>query len=133
MRTKAWMRAQSRATAERAVISARCERCIAEGLKPRYLPQVHPTQFNYPIDLVGRMRGNGYTFFIRYRSGYAENLGEEFDAPCARLDLRADDAPEARFDLMWHRHTGAWFRLRTGLALDEALDAVETTVLLWPV
>jgi hypothetical protein len=34
-------------------------------------------------------------------------LGEEFDAPFARLDwIRRD-----HFDIQWHRHTGEWFRL----------------------
>lgn len=34
-------------------------------------------------------------------------LGEEFDAPFARLDWVSRD----RFDIQWHRHTGAWFCL----------------------
>ena len=37
----------------------------------------------------------------RYRSGFPENLGEEFDAPFARLDWIACDT----FDFPWHRHT----------------------------
>jgi hypothetical protein len=34
-----------------------------------------------------------------------ELMGEEFDAPFARLDWISRD----RFDLQWHRHTAEWF------------------------
>lgn len=45
---------------------------------------------------------------------------EEFDAPVARLDYVSGD----RFDLMWHRHTGAWHCVGEHLSLAEALDRV---------
>jgi hypothetical protein len=36
------------------------------------------------------------------------------------------------FDVMWHRHTGRWFRLRHRLTLDEALNEVTTNGMIWP-
>ena len=39
---------------EKAVIAATCERFIAEVLKPRFLPQIRRTQFNYPVDISGK-------------------------------------------------------------------------------
>lgn len=48
-----WVRVKTLAAAERAVVSAACERFIAETLKPRLLPEVSPTQFNYPVDIFG--------------------------------------------------------------------------------
>ena len=61
-------------------------------LKPRFLPTINPTQFNYPIDIRGKWHGNRYRFVQRYRSGQPETLGEEFDAPFTRLDWMSRDA-----------------------------------------
>jgi hypothetical protein len=97
-------------------------------LKPRFLPTIRPTQFNYPVDILGKWQGNRYRFVQRYRSGFPENLGEEFDGPFARLDWVSRD----RFDIQWHRHTGTWFCLYRGLSLAEALKTLETDGLLHP-
>ena len=107
--------------AEKARVTAACEHLIAEFMKPRFLPQVQPTQFNYPVDILGKWRGAQYRFIQRYRSGFPDNLGEEFDAPFARLDWISRD----RFDLQWHRHTGKWWRLYSGLTLDEAVQTIK--------
>jgi hypothetical protein len=107
---------------EKAVITVRCQRFIDEVMKPRFLPTIRPTQFNYPIDILGKWHGNRYRFVQRYRSGQPETLGEEFDAPFTRLDWISRD----RFDVQWHRHTGTWFRLYRGLSLVEALKTIET-------
>ncbi|WGD51112.1 hypothetical protein QA641_37195 [Bradyrhizobium sp. CB1650] len=69
--------------------------------KPRFLPTIRPTQFNYPVDILGKWLGTKYRFVQSYRSGFPENLGEEFDAPFARLDWISRN----RFDIQWHRHT----------------------------
>ncbi|HXP96579.1 MAG TPA: hypothetical protein VN809_07695 [Telmatospirillum sp.] len=106
---------------EKAAVTAACERFIGEILKPRFLPEVRPTEFNYPIDILGKWHGDRYRFIQRYRSGFPDNLGEEFDSAFTRLDWRMRD----RFDVMWHRHTGQWYRLETMLSLTEALSAIE--------
>ena len=66
---------------ERVRVTAACERFIDEFLKPRFLPSIRPTEFNYPVDILGKWHGAKYRFLQRYRSGFRENLGEEFDAP----------------------------------------------------
>jgi hypothetical protein len=71
---------------EKTVITVACRRLIDEVLKPRFLPTINPTQFNYPIDILGKWHGNRYRFVQRYQSGQPETLGEEFDAPFTRLD-----------------------------------------------
>jgi hypothetical protein len=106
---------------EKAVITLTCQRFIDEVLKPRFLPTIRPTQFNYPIDILGRWHGNRYRFVQRYRFGQPETLGEEFDAPFTRLDWISRD----RFDIQWHRHTGTWFCLHRRLSLVEALKTIE--------
>jgi hypothetical protein len=114
--------------AERVVIALRCQHFIDAVLKPRFLPAIRPSRFNYSIDILGKWHGNRYRFIQRYRSGQPENLGAEFDGPFARLDWTGRD----RFDIQWHRHTGAWFCLYRGLSLDEALKTIETDGLLHP-
>jgi hypothetical protein len=117
---------------DKAAIAARCQRFIAEVLKPRFLREVRPTQFNYPVDIVGKWRGSKYSFITRYRSGFPDNLGEEFDAPFTRLDYACEHRAEARFDVMWHRHTGQWLRVYAAVSLDEALHSIETDMWLQP-
>lgn len=113
------------AAEEKAAIATRCERLIVETLKPRFLPEIRPTKFNYPIDMSGRWRGSKYSFIVRFRSGWPDNTGEEFDEAYARLDHVEERLDETRFDVMWHRHTGQWWRLHVAVTLDEALRHVE--------
>lgn len=120
------------AAEERAQVAATCGRFIEEVLKPRFLPKIRPTQFNYPIDISGRWRGSRYSFITRYRSGFPENAGEEFDSAFTRLDHVEEHLSDLRFHVMWHRHTGQWFRLHTLVTLDEALRLIEGEELLWP-
>jgi hypothetical protein len=129
-RTRVWVKTLSKE--EKSAIAAICDRFIADTLKPRFLPAIRPTEFNYPVDLVGKWRGSKYSFIIRYRSGFPENRGEEFDAAFTRLDHVEEHISETRFDVMWHRHIGQWFRLHRGKTLKDALDLVATTELLWP-
>jgi hypothetical protein len=118
---------------DKAPIGARCERFIAEVLKPRFLPEVRPTQFNYPVDILGKWRGSKYSFITRYRSGFLDNLGQEFDAPFTRLDHACGHAGDARFDVMWRRHTGQWRLIYAAVGLEEALRSIETDVFLQPI
>ena len=114
---------------EKAAAILACQQHVDGFLRPRFLPDIRSTEFNYPVDILGRWRGSTYTFFQRYRSGYPHNLGEEFDAPFARPDWTGP----GRFDLMWHRHTGKWHRLHQGLSLLRAIATLKADGLLHPV
>lgn len=114
--------------AEKALITAACQRFIDRVLKPRFLPTIRPNEFNYPVDIRGKWRGSRYRFIQRYRSGFSDNLGEEFDAPFVGLDWLGHD----RFNIQWHRHTGAWFCLHRGKSLAQALKLIETDETLHP-
>lgn len=114
-------------TEKRAIIAA-CEAFIRDVLKPRFLPAVRPTEWNYPIDIRGDWKGGRYRFIQRYRSGFADNRGEEFDAPFARIDRMGPD----NFDIYWMRHTGQWWRLHIGVTLAEALHILATDEVLYP-
>lgn len=127
-----WVRVKVLTIQERAVVAAACERFIAETLKPRFLPEVRRTSFNYPIDIFGKWRGSKYSFIVRYRSGFPENAGEEFDSAFTRLDHVEESLAETRFDVLWRRHTGQWWRSQASVTLEEALRLIETEPLLQP-
>ena len=130
-RKRVWVWAKTLTPKDKADIAAACERLIAEVLKPKFLPEIRPTQFNYPVDISGKWRGSKYSFIVRFRSGFPENAGEEFDSGFARLD-HVPGGPGTRFDVMWHRHTGQWWRLYPSVTLEEALHSMETDGALRP-
>ena len=72
------------------------------------------------ITARGKWHGNKYRFFTRFRSDDSASLAAEFEAPFARLDYVRRDC----FDLLWHRHTGAWHRVAERLSLTEALHRI---------
>jgi hypothetical protein len=115
--------------AEKRTIVAACEAFIRDVLKPRFLPEIRPTEWNYPVDIHGAWAAGRYRFVQRWRSGMADNEGEEFNAPFARIDRVGPD----RFDIYWKRHTGTWWRLHSGVTLVEALRILETDGHLHPV
>ena len=127
-----WVKVKALTGEEKAAIAAACERLIAGTLKPRFLPEIRPTEFNYTIDILGKWRANKYSFIARYRSGFPENAGEEFESAFARIDHVEESIVENRFDVMWHRHTGQWWRLHSSVTLEEALRLIETEPLLRP-
>ena len=109
-------------------IIAACERVIEEVLRPRYLPEIEPTRFNYPVAIHGKWHGNKYRFMTRLRSGFPDNRGEEFDAPFSRIEYVSKDL----FDVSWHRHTGEWHPLFQRVTLAEALRLVAEEGILAP-
>jgi len=127
-----WTKVKALSVEERAAIATACERFIVEVLKPRFLPDLRPTSFNYPVDIFGKWRGSKYSFVVRYRSGFPDNTGEEFNAPFTRLDFLEDCLTETRFDVLWRRHIGQWLRWRTSVTLEDALRLIETEPFLQP-
>jgi hypothetical protein len=134
-RQKQWMaRAQASRPAlpdeaEKRAIVVACEGFIRNVLKPRFLPEIRPTEWNYMIDIHGAWAAGRYRFMKRYRSGMEHNLGDEFDAPFARIDRMGPDC----FDVYWMRHTGRWWRLHVDVTFAEALRILETDPVLRPV
>jgi hypothetical protein len=107
---------------EKLAITAACEKFIADVLKPRFLPEIRPTEFNYPIAIYGKWHGNNYRFITRFRSDDLRLDEPEFEEPFARLEYVSRD----RFDLSYHRHTGEWLCLFQRVALSEALELMES-------
>lgn len=122
------MRSLTLSASEKATITSACQKFIETILIPRFLPTIIPSQLNYPVDIQGKWHGSKYRFLQRYRSGFEDNLGEEFDAPFTRIDWIGHD----RFDVQWYRHTGQWFCLYQSLSLTDALKAIENNEMLHP-
>ncbi len=114
---------------EKQAIIAACDKFVSEVLKPRFLPSIRPTKFNYPIDLYGKWRGGRYRFIERLRSDRRDAIEPEYEYAFARLDYLASD----RFDVMWHRHTGQRWRLYHSVSLAEELGCIERDGHLHPV
>ena len=131
-REKRWVRVRTLTKEDKAAVAAICQRFICETLKPRFLPEIRPTTFNYPVDIFGKWRGDKYSFITRYCSGFPDNLGEEFDSAFTRFDHVGEFLAENRFDVMWHRHTGQWFRLHAAVTLEEGLHLISTEEMLQP-
>jgi hypothetical protein len=51
------MRSSGFAAAEKSAVTAACQHLIDDFLKPRFLPTIRPTQFNYPVDIIGKWHG----------------------------------------------------------------------------
>jgi hypothetical protein len=114
---------------EKREIGEACETFIENVLKPQFLPEIRPTQFNYCVDIFGKWYGGKYRFMQRFRNDDRERFVEpEFDAPFARLDYVGHD----RFDLAYFRHTGQWWTVHRGVSLAEALNLFETEGIFHP-
>lgn len=129
---RVWTRAEAKpkppSAEEKQAIVAACDAFLDNVLKPRFLRPIKPAPFNYPVDIRGSWRAGSYCFVQRYRSGMEHNIGEEFDAPFARITC----AGPGRFDIYWMRHTGKWWKLHSGKRLNEALEVIETDEVLHP-
>jgi hypothetical protein len=127
-----WVRVRELTRDDKAAIGRRCGLFISGVLAPRFLPEIRPTQWNYPISLHGKWWGSKFRFIARYRSGWEGNAGEEFDSAWVRLDHDEECLTETRFHVMWHRHTGQWFPYHASATLNEALHMIETDPILQP-
>jgi hypothetical protein len=68
-----WVNAGGRAgnkprSEEKIAITTACDSLIADVLLPKYLPEITPSEYNYPIAIYGKWHGNKYRFITRYRS-----------------------------------------------------------------
>ena len=67
--------------AEKSAVTAVCQHLIDDFLKPRFLPTIRPTRFNYPVDILGKWHGTKYRFIQRYRSGLPEIWAKSLTRP----------------------------------------------------
>lgn len=129
-----WVRVSKRqdakpSPAEKAAIGLACERLIRDVLKPRFLAEIRPTEWNYPIDIFGAWHGRFYRFIQTFRNDRPDRYVEpEFDHPFARIEYVGPD----RFSLSYMRHTGAWWAVYHGLSLEEALATMEAVPIFHP-
>lgn len=67
-------------------ITAECEKLIGSVLMPRFLSEIRPTEFNYPIAIDGKRHGNKYRLITRFRSDHPNSIRPEFEVPFASLE-----------------------------------------------
>jgi hypothetical protein len=127
-----WVRVRELTPEEKYAVGVRCNEFIDEVLRPRFLPEIRPTEFNYPVHMFGKWRASKFSFITRYRSGWEDSKGEEFDSAWVRLDHDEECLTDLRFHIMWHRHTGQWFPLHLSVTLDDALRLIESESILQP-
>jgi hypothetical protein len=114
---------------EKAAIVSTCGAFIREVLKPRFLPEIRPSnEFNYCVDIFGEWRAGRYRFMQRYRSDSPIRIRDEFELPFARLDFMGPD----RFDIYWMRHNDQWWPVHHGVPLKEALELIVSNPVLHP-
>ena len=82
--------------AEKKAIVEACEAFIRDELKPRFLAEIRPTEFNYCVDIFGEWRAGRYRFVQRYRSDAPNRIKDEFDAPFVRIDYMGP----GKFDIL---------------------------------
>jgi hypothetical protein len=46
------MRSTGLSAAEKSAVTAACQQLIDGFFKPRFLPAIRPTEFNYPVDIL---------------------------------------------------------------------------------
>ena len=104
---------------EKEMIVSACETFIAEVLKPRFLPQIRPTEWNYVIDIHGAWAAGAIPLHAALPIGHGAQSR-------VRNSTRHSPVSTAwgpdRFDIYWMRHTGKWWRLYVGVTLAEALE-----------
>jgi hypothetical protein len=124
MGKKVWMKAGKKpapakpSDAAKLAIIAACEAFVRDVLKPRFLPEIQPTEFNYCVDIFGEWRAGRYRFMQRYRSDAPNRIRDEFNAPFVRIDYIGPD----NFDLFWMRHNDQWHPVAQGLTLKQAFE-----------
>ena len=101
------------------------QKLIDEFLKPRFLPTIRRTQFNYPVDILGKWHGTKYRFIQRYRSGFPGEFPR-------RRALRAPTGAAATASTFSGVAPGEWFCLHRSLSLAEAIDTLRSEGLFHP-
>jgi hypothetical protein len=113
---------------EKQMVIAACDHFIREVLRPKFLPEIVPTEWNYPVGIHGKWHGGRFRFVQRFRSDRPDAITSEFDAPFARIEWVAPGL----FDLSYYRHTGEWQKIFERVSLNEALHLIETETFLQP-
>ena len=84
---------------EKTVITVACQRFIDEVLKPRFLPTINPTQFNYLIDILGNLHRKPLSvrpaLSIRPAGGHGRRI---------QRSIHSQGLDEPR-PIIWHRQT----------------------------
>jgi hypothetical protein len=101
------------------VITAACEKFVADVLKPPFLPEIGPTKFNYPIAVYGKSATIPLSLpAIGPRTAFVR---AGIQGPFAHREYVSRDT----FDLSYRRYRGEWFCIFQRVCLAGALEVIE--------
>ena len=102
---------------------------VEEFLKPQFIkPPPKNWRWNYLIDIHSKWHRSFFYFVATYRSRGPTALTPTFEAPFTRLEY----AGHRRFNLAYMRHTGKWWEVYRGLAVDECLTRIRDEAIFHP-
>jgi hypothetical protein len=106
-------------------VTERAGQLLAE-MRPRYIkaPPKNPVS-NYPIDLCSKWRGSFFYLGATFASPGPNALSPTFELPFARMEY----TPDGKFNLAYHRHTGQFWQIKSGLTLQECLKCIDEDLL----
>jgi hypothetical protein len=94
---------------------------VERFLKPQFLkPPPKDRRWNYISDIHTKWHRSFFYFTATYRSRGPTAIKPTFESPFARLEYVGG----RRFNLAYMRHTGKWWEVHQGLALDKCLKYV---------
>jgi hypothetical protein len=108
-------------------VTAACQHLIDDFLKPRFLPTIQPTQFNYPVDVLGKWHGTKYRSF-----NAAAPVSRRISAKSLTRPSPASTGSAAIASTSSGIATGEWFCQHRGLTLAVAIDTLRSEGLFHP-
>jgi len=84
--------------------------------------------FNYVVDIYTKWWHNYFYFYCKYHCPSPRAICEFFDDPFTRMEYLSNE----RFDLSYMRHTNQWWKVYTGLTLEEVWQTIEEEIIFWP-
>lgn len=113
---------------EKRQITDNCQPLI-DRFKSEFIRLNPNKEFNFPIDIYTRWRGNYLYFCEKFKSEAENRIADEFDVKFVRLEYLRND----RFNLSYLRHTEQWFMIAMDLTLQDCLNMMKDIPTLQPI
>ncbi len=108
---------------------ARAQAYVDLELKPKHVkPPPGDPNFNYLVDILTKWHGRFLYFVSKYACPGPNALSPFLELAFTRLECQRN----GRFSLACMRHTEQWWRVYTGLTVDEALQTIREETLFQP-
>ena len=113
----------------KAEVLQKADELVQDFLKPKFVkPPPKNWRWNYIIDIFTKWHRSFFYLVATYRSRGPNANRPTFDSGFARLEY----VGQRRFNLAYMRHTGEWWEVYQGLALDRCLKTIREHGLFQP-